>query len=123
MRQHDIKDPQELFASAARTTTSSMTFSSPCLGCLIVIDVTAITASPSVVFKLEGIDPANSKLWTILESAAIVGTGTTVLRVHPSLTASANAIAKDILPQAMKLTATHADTDSITYSVGFVGVS
>lgn len=123
MKAHDIKDPQILYLSAARTATSSVTFASPSLGCLIVIDVTAVADTPSVVFKLSGVDPANSKEWTILESAAITGTGTTVLRVHPSLTAAANTIAKDILPQAMKLTATHADADSITYSVGFVGVS
>ena len=46
-----------------------------------------------------------------------------MLRIHPSLTAAANTIAKDVLPQALKVTATHADADSITYSVGFVGVN
>lgn len=123
MRAHDQKDPQILMASAARTATHSVTMVTPCLGGLFVIDVTAVTATPSVVFTISGVDPASDKAWTILASAAITGTGTTVLRVHPSLTAAANTIAKDVLPQALKITATHADADSITYSLGFIGVN
>lgn len=117
-----MKDTEIIFASAARTATSSVTFTTAAAAGLFVINVTAASATPSVVFKVEGIDPAASAAWTILESAAITGTGTTVLRIHPDLTAAANTIAKDFLPQAIKVTATHADADSITYSVGFVGV-
>lgn len=122
MRQHDIKDPQILIESAARTATHSITFSTPCLGGIFIIDVTAVTATPSVTFTIAGVDPASDKTWTILASAAITATGTTVLRIHPDLTAAANTIAKDMLPQAIKVTATHADTDSITYTLGFIGV-
>jgi phosphomannomutase len=74
-----------------------------------------------VVFTIAGVSPAGSTEYTILASAAITGTGLTVLRVSPHLTAAANTIAKDILPAAIKVTATHADTDSITYEVRFVG--
>jgi hypothetical protein len=123
MRAHDIKDPQVVFESAARTATESKTISTPCIGGVFIIDVTAVTATPSVTFTIAGFDPASDKTWTILASAAITGTGTTVLRIHPSLTAAANTIAKDMLPQAIKVTATHSDADSITYSVGFVGAS
>lgn len=122
MRSHDIKDPQILMASAARTATHSITFNTTCLGGVFIIDCTAATDTPSVVFTIAGVDPASDKAWTILASAAITGTGTTVLRVHPELTAAANTIAKDMLPHAIKVTATHADTDSITYSLGFIGV-
>jgi hypothetical protein len=121
MRAHDIKDPQILMESAARTATHSITFNTPCLGGLFVIDVTAVAATPSVTFTIAGVDPASDKTWTILASAAITGTGTTVLRIHPELTAAANTIAKDMLPHAIKVTATHADADSITYSLGFIG--
>jgi hypothetical protein len=119
-----LKDNQILFESAARTATpSAFTGQTRYVGAIIVINVTAVTATPSVVFTLSGVDPASDSLWTILASAAITGTGQTVLRVHPSLTASANAIAKDIMPSTFKLAPVHGDADSITYSVGFIGVN
>lgn len=123
MRAETSKDGKVLFQSAARTTTSSATFNTNCIGGVFTINVTAASATPSVVFSIIGTDPASLAEWTILASAAITGTGTTVLRVHPSLTAAANTVAKDVLPQAIKVTATHADADSITYSVGFIGVN
>lgn len=116
------KEFQEVFTSAARTATSTKTMACGSIGGLFFIDVSAAAATPSVVFTIKGHDPVASTSYDILASAAITGTGLTVLKVHPSLTASANAVAKDILPAAISVTATHADTDSITYSVSFVGV-
>ena len=49
---------------------------------------------------------------------AITATGTTVLRVHPEIPAAANLIAQDFLPEIYRVVMTHADADSITYSVG-----
>jgi hypothetical protein len=118
-----FKESKVVLASAARTATNEATMVTGCIGGVFVIDVTAVAATPSVVFTVSGVDPASNKAYTILASAAITGTGTTVLRIHPSLTAAANTIAKDMLPQALKITATHADADSITYSVGFLGMN
>lgn len=120
-----MKERQLIFPTLARTATSTVTLACESLGGLFVINVTAVTATPSVVFTISGVEPASGSTaaWTILASAAITGTGITVLRVHPSLTASANAIAKDILPSSISVVATHADTDSITYSVEFIGVN
>lgn len=115
------KEHQLIFDRAARTATSSATIACESEAGLFFIDVTAASATPSVVFTIAGVSPGGST-YTILASAAITGVGLTVLRVHPELTAAANTIAKDILPAALKITATHADTDSITYSVHFVGV-
>lgn len=108
-----------VLASTARTATPTVdTFQSPDADSLIVvIDVTAATSTPSVVFTIKGYDPLSAKTWDILASAAITGTGTTVLRVSPYLTAANNTIAKDIVPAVWTLTAVHGDTDSITYSV------
>ena len=122
MKPHN-KDVQVLMASAARTATSTVSFVSGSMGCLLFINATAAAATPSVVFTLQGVDPASDATYTILASAAITGVGQTILRVHPELTGASNTIAKDMLPHAMKLVATHADADSITYSVGFVGVN
>lgn len=118
-----FKEPRTIFASTARTATESATFACGTLGGIFIIDATAVTATGSVVFTILGCDPASGKTYTILASAAIVGTGTTVLRVHPELTAAANTIAKDMLPAAVKVTATHANGVSVTYSVGFIGVN
>ena len=119
-----MKERQLVFASAARTATVSARFSCASLGGLFYINVSAAAATPSVVFTVKGVDPSGSGVThDILASAAITGTGLTVLRVHPSLTAAANTIAKDILPSEITVTATHADADSITYSVEFVGVN
>lgn len=118
-----FKESKVLFASAARTATSTVTEATGCLGGVFVINVTAASATPSVVFTIKGVAPTSGATWDILASAAITGTGTTVLRVHPELTAAANTIAKDVLPAAFSLVATHADADSITYSVEYIGVN
>lgn len=115
------KQDEVVIPSAARTADADFTFTCQTIGGLFVIDVTAVTATPSVVFTIQGVEPISGNTWTILQSAAITSTGTTVLRVHPSLTAAANTIAKDMLPQAININCNHADTDSITYSVRFIG--
>lgn len=118
-----FKQDKVLFDSTARTATpTAATLSCGTVGGFFVIDVTAVTATPSVTFAINGVEPISGNTWNILTSAAITATGTTVLRVHPSLTASANLIAKDMLPQGVEVTATHGDADSITYSVRFIGV-
>lgn len=119
-----MKHSLNLFPSLARTATPTpATFNTPSRECLIFINVTAVTSTPSVVFTLSGTDPSSGTDYTILASAAIVGTGMTVLRVSENLTAAANTIAKDYLPDVLKLAPVHGNANSITYSVHFVGVN
>lgn len=108
-----------VFSSAARTATeNSADLSNPyARGAVLVIDVTAVTATPSVVFTVKGKSALGSDYYTILASAAITATGQTVLRIYPGLTASANVTASDVLPATWRVEAVHADSDSITYSV------
>lgn len=108
------------FESAARTATTNSgdLDNGQHRGLHVVIDVTAVSATPSVVFTIQGKDEVSGAYYTLLASAAITGTGTTVLRVYPGLTASANLVANDVLPKTWRVLATHADSDSITYSVG-----
>lgn len=108
------------FASAARTATgnSGDLYNGQHRGLHLVIDVTAIVSTPSVVFTIQGKDDLSGQYYTILASAAITGTGTTVLRVYPGLTASANVTANDALPLTWRVLATHGNANSITYSVG-----
>jgi len=109
-----------LLASAARTaTTNSGDIANQNFrGVHVVIDVTVDPAAASVVFTIQGKDPLSGKYYTILASAAVAAVGTTVLRVFPGSTVTANAAANDGLPRVWRVLATHADGDSITYSVG-----
>ena len=109
-----------VFPSAARTATPTAgDFYNPSgNGLYVRINATAAAATPSVVFTIQGYDPAAGAWYTILDSAAVTGISTVILRVHPALTASANLIAKDLVPLRWRVNAVHADADSITYSVG-----
>lgn len=108
-----------LLASAARTATTSSAdqtlFNGR--GVAVIIDVTAVTGAPSVTFAIEVKDSVSSKYVAVLTSAAITGTGTTRLRIYPGITATANVSASDIMDRTWRVTATHANADSITYSV------
>lgn len=110
-----------VLASAARTATPTVdTFhvrGGGADGLVLIIDVTAVTATPSVTFTIQGVDKVSGDTWDVLASSAVTGTGETILRVHPALTASANATAKDVVPAYWTVSAAHADADSITYSV------
>lgn len=109
-----------VLTSAARTATvDSATFQNyNARGAHFVINVSAITATPSIVVKIQGQDPANlTSFYDILVSSAITTTGTTILKVYPGISTIANAAASDILPWGWRVRVEHADTDSITYSV------
>lgn len=109
-----------LLASAARTATVNTSDQTNFggRGVHVTINVTAASATPSVVFTIQGKDDLSGVYYTILASAAITGTGTTVLRVYPGLTAAANVTVNDVLPRTWRVNCVHADADSITYSLG-----
>lgn len=115
-----------ILPSAARTATvvSPVLGATGASGLMLVVNVTSITLTPSVVFTIEGLvwpagntPGATPVAFTLLTSAAVTATGTTVLQVAPGLTPAANAAASSVLPDSWRVTATHGDTDSITYSV------
>lgn len=108
-----------VFASAARTATeNSTTIISPYTGCNVVIDMTAVTATGDVTFKLEGLDPLSGKYYTIIESASITTVSTVVLSVFGGVTEVANVSVSSGLPQNLRVVATHLNAVSMTYSVG-----
>ena len=87
------------------------------VGLVLNIVVTA-AASPSNVVTIQGKDPSSGTYYTILASAAITGTGTTTMRVHPDLTAAANTVAKDMMPAVWRVSVTAGNGNSATYSIG-----
>lgn len=109
-----------VYASAARTATPTAVEVgvAGAHGLHLVIDVTAVTATPSVTPLIEGYDAASDSWYTLLTGVAIVATGTTVLKIYPGITPIANASSSDVIPGLIRVTMTHADADSITYSVG-----
>jgi hypothetical protein len=110
---------QVLFASASRTATSSspVVNGNRCKALVVVIDVTAITATPSVVFTVEVVDSLSGKFPAVLTSAAVTATGTTVLTIGQGVTAVANVSSGQAVPENVRVTATHGDADAITYTV------
>lgn len=109
-----------LLASTARTATvdGADQDNPEGRGLHVVIDTTAIAATPSVVPHIQGKDPLSGKYYDLLVGAAITGVSTVVLKVYPGITVAANLSASDILPKTWRVRMVHADTDSITYSAG-----
>lgn len=110
-----------LLASAARTATtasSDQTNYNRSGTAHVVIDMTAVSGAPSLTCTIQGKDELSSKYYTILASAAISTVSTTVLRAGRGFTASANAVANDVIPRVWRVNCVHGTADSITYSVG-----
>lgn len=115
-----LKRQVALYTSAARTATPTAveaTTERGERGLHLVIDVTAVTATPSVVPTIDGYDDLSGKWYNLLTGNAITATGTTVLKIYPGIATSANAAASDVIPGRIRVVMTHADADSATYSV------
>ena len=111
---------QTVYASAARTATpTAVTISTRRAKALfVVINVTAATATPSVVPTIDGYDSTSDTWFNLLTGAAITdANGDVRLRVGNGLPVTANVSANDYLPDRVRVVMTHGDADSITYSV------
>lgn len=108
-----------VYSSAARTATPLAVEFSPrgAVGIMARLDATAAAATPSIVMSIEAWDPAAGAWFQILADAAVTGVATSTLVVDPRETAAANSIARHALFERMRILVTHADADSITYSV------
>ncbi len=83
-----------------------------------MIDVTAVTSTPSVVFTLE-VATGNGAFAVTATSAAMTSAGTAAAMViHPDVaTDIANFADQGPMRTKWRLVATHNDANSITYSV------
>ena len=111
-----------LLSSAQRTTATNsadVTDNFGAKSAVVIIDVTSVNAvTPTLTVTIQGKDPTSGKYYTILTSAAISTVSTVVLRVHPALAASANLIAKSIMPQTWRVSVAVGDADACNYSIG-----
>lgn len=108
-----------VYASAARTATpaAATLACGYARGVHVVVDVTAIVTAPSITVTIDQQDVTSGKWYNLLTSAALVAVGTTVLRIYPGIVAAANVAANDALAEVIRITVTHGNANSITYSV------
>jgi hypothetical protein len=110
-----------LLASAARTATVSSAAQTNLLhrGVRVHIDQTAGTASESITPSIEVYDPVAAS-WTAILTGAAITSATTAhveLKVYPGCVAVANLLLNEPLAFKWRVTMTHADSKSATYSV------
>ncbi len=87
-------------------------------GVVLTIAATDKVDSPSVVFTIQGKEPASGTYYDILASAAVTTSGLPVtLKVFPGATAATNVAVNDVLPEIWRVKAVAADADSLTYAV------
>lgn len=110
-----------IYASAARTATPAAVVVSTGRGVRavrLVIDTTAAGSSPSTTFAIDAFDSVTGKYVNLLTSAAITATGTVAMVVGQGVTAAANVAAGLPLADQLRVTATHGNSTSHTYTVG-----
>jgi len=95
-----------LAAAGAGTVNGSDQSNTNARGLHLVIDITAITGTPTLTVTIQGKDAVSGKYYTILASAALAAVATTVLRVYPGLAAAANLAVNDVLPRDWRVTYT-----------------
>lgn len=87
-------------------------------GVVLTIAASDKAATPSVVFTIQGKEPATGQYYDILSSAAVTTSGLPVtLRVYPGAPDTANVSVNDALPEIWRVKAVAADSDSLTYAV------
>lgn len=96
--------------------TSSLQTNYNWRGCIVVLQTTTI-GSGSITLSIQGVEPVNSYVYTILAGTAVTTNTTVVYRVYPGLTASANSVASDILPRSWQVLVTANNANAATYNV------
>ncbi|HEY8892067.1 MAG TPA: hypothetical protein VIM70_17655 [Clostridium sp.] len=104
---------------ARTTTTSSIDLNNNFgTGIRVYLNVTAVATS-DITLKIEGKDPVSGSYTTILLSSSVNTISTNVYKVYPGLTAVANLVVSDFVPKTFRITVSHNNANSTTYSVGY----
>jgi hypothetical protein len=117
--------PEEvvLVASGAYTATASQEFVVLADTEGVEITIVATTGgSPSVVPTVECFDIASQSWVVLLTGAAITATATKLLLISHHAATVTNISATHLVRGLMRVTMTHADTTSITYSISAAGI-
>lgn len=113
----------QILASAARTATlnSADQINYNGRGVIITLDVTAVSATPSITLRIQHKDNESSAYENLLIGAAVTAIGVHTYIVYPAVAAAAEDIVETIgfpLGRQWRVRVEHGDADSITYSVG-----
>lgn len=113
-------DTKVVFASGVRNASgdSGALLNNACRGVDVIIDITVAPGVDTVTFTIQGLDPVSGKWYDILASAALAAVATTVLRVFPGSTVTANLKENAALPRTWRVKTTHSAATNFTYSVG-----
>lgn len=117
---HDKAALTTLTAAGVGTTNGTDQANVNHRGLQVVVDITAISGTgPSLTVTIQGKDAASGKYYTLLASAALNATGTTVLTVYPGAPTTANVSTSQPLPATWRVIAVVAGTGpSVTATVG-----
>lgn len=102
-----IRTASSVSADVVRTTERGVSF---------IINMTVVPGVDTVTFTIQGKDNLGN-YYTLLASAALVGTGVVVLSVCPGCAVTANVSASAILPDVYRIITTHSAGTSFTYTV------
>lgn len=112
----------QALASAARgaSANSADITNAGYRGVHLMINVTACSTCGSWTPHIQGKDPVTGVYYDLLVGSAITTVGSTVLKVYPGITASANLSASDIVPRTWRAQMVTPTTPaSMTFSVTF----
>jgi hypothetical protein len=110
---------QVIYSSAARTATptaievNTRRFKTM----VVVLDATVHAVSAALTVALARKDNASGKYIDILTSASITTVSTNTIRIGLALPATANVSANEPLPNVVRVTVTHGNANSVTYTV------
>lgn len=110
----------QLLSSTARTASEASPdqSNSHWRGVDIIINVTAVSSTPSITVTIQGKDKnVSNAYYDILVSAAITAVGTYIMHLYPGLVPATN-VGNGVLPPDWRIQYTAADADSVTASVG-----
>lgn len=96
-----------VYASAARTATPTAFVITPRTAnrCRVIVDVTAIVSTPSITVTIDVFDLLANKWVNVVTSSAITTVSTNVLTLVEGIASN------------VRVTVTHGNANSITYSV------
>jgi hypothetical protein len=111
----------QILASAARTANpGAVTITNYNARAFYVhLNVTA-QAGGSITVAIDWVDSVAGTSYNLLTGTAVTTVSTTTYRVGPGLTAAANLAANEYIGRTLRVTVTHNNGSSITYSVGYL---
>lgn len=106
-------------SSTARTATTSTPdqISYNYQGVIVGVNVSALTATGTLVITIEGKDPISSVYYTLFTGTAIAATGFFPYQFYPGAAITSGVSAAGRVPRVFRVTATPGNGVSITYSV------